>query len=77
MSFAMENSSYVDFALYSDCQCEDFPVKVEGTCKLSGYVFNTTRDGSAFTPVYPGSSPWVTSVGATQVRLPSEALSGT
>ena len=62
----------------SDCACDAFPTltSADGECTLSAAdpVLGATRSGwthgemdSPFYPMYPSSSPWVTSVGATQL----------
>jgi len=53
---------------YSDCTCEEVgTVVTSGTCTVSGYQYDPYRYKSMFTPDFPASSPWVTTVGATQV----------
>jgi len=48
----------------SDCACEDIkPVDLSGLT-VSGYKFNQSA-GNIFAPIWPGSSPYITSVGAT------------
>lgn len=48
----------------------------EGSCSLSGFTFQPKKDGDTpFTPSFPASSPWVTSVGATQVWFGSGVAS--
>ncbi|CAM9405627.1 unnamed protein product [Choristocarpus tenellus] len=56
-----------NLSFYSDCECGDIPTEVEGSCTLSGYSFETSVDDTVFAPDFPASSPWVTSVGGTQV----------
>ncbi|CAN0171587.1 unnamed protein product [Scytosiphon promiscuus] len=63
MAFNISSLSF-----YSDCKCADVPKVQEGSCTLSGYEYHPATDGETpFTPSFPASSPWVTSVGATQV----------
>ncbi|CAN0440212.1 unnamed protein product, partial [Laminaria digitata] len=63
MAFSSLNVSF-----FSDCKCKDVPTVSVGSCSLSGYAFEKGRDGATpFAPAFPASSPWVTSVGATQV----------
>ena len=63
MAFLASNLSF-----YSSCKCKNVPTMTEGTCSLSGFTFQPKKDGDTpFTPGFPASSPWVTSVGATQV----------
>lgn len=65
MSFTASNLSF-----YSDCKCKDVSSVKHGTCSLSGFSFQPKKDGKTpFTPSFPASSPWVTSVGATQVWI--------
>eukprot|EP00904_Undaria_pinnatifida_P000763 jgi/Undpi1/10688/HiC_scaffold_29.g13136.m1 len=60
--------SFANVSFYSECECADVPTVTVGTCSLSGYSFEKGRDGATpFAPAFPASSPWVTSVGATQV----------
>eukprot|EP00611_Tribonema_gayanum_P024297 TRINITY_DN5331_c0_g1_i7.p1 TRINITY_DN5331_c0_g1~~TRINITY_DN5331_c0_g1_i7.p1 ORF type:complete len:772 (-),score=273.02 TRINITY_DN5331_c0_g1_i7:148-2463(-) len=63
-------------SFYSDCTCDVIPTVTVGSCSLRGYVVgevlsgdtpDTAQRASSFTPDFPASSPWVTSVGATQV----------
>lgn len=57
-----------NLSFYSTCKCKNVPPMTEGTCSLSGFTFQPKKDGyTPFTPGFPASSPWVTSVGATQV----------
>ncbi len=62
----------------SDCACDAFPplVSADGTCRLeaadpaASAVADAWTHGdvdSPFYPMFPSSSPWVTSVGATQL----------
>ncbi|CAM9420408.1 unnamed protein product [Ectocarpus sp. 4 AP-2014] len=63
MAFEIARPSF-----YSDCECADVPPMTEGSCSLSGYTYQPEKDGATpFTPSFPASSPWVTSIGATQV----------
>lgn len=63
MAFSVGSLSF-----YSNCSCSEVPTFTEGTCSLSGYSFHPGKDGTTpFAPSFPASSPWVTSVGATQV----------
>lgn len=65
MAFSASNMSF-----YSSCKCDDVPAVTRGACSLSGFAFQPEKDGATpFTPGFPASSPWVTSVGATQVRV--------
>ncbi|CAN0086954.1 unnamed protein product, partial [Hapterophycus canaliculatus] len=63
MAFNISSLSF-----YSDCKCGEVPGVTLGSCSLSGYVYHPKTDGTPFAPSFPASSPWVTSVGATQVR---------
>ncbi|EAL63746.1 hypothetical protein DDB_G0287357 [Dictyostelium discoideum AX4] len=52
--------------IYSSCLCEDLtPVSGEGF-KMVGYSFDPSN-GPVFNPEFPASSPYVTSVGATEI----------
>jgi subtilase family serine protease len=50
---------------YSTCTCDQLQSATSNGYILSGYKFNPSN-GPLFTADYPTSSPWVTSVGATQ-----------
>ncbi|KAN0026551.1 hypothetical protein ACTFIV_007540 [Dictyostelium citrinum] len=54
--------------LYSSCSCENLitTTNTELGIKILGYSFDESA-GSLFSPQYPTSSPYVTSVGATQI----------
>jgi hypothetical protein len=63
---------------FSNCTCAALgpSFKKRGGCSIGGYVYNARTYGSMFAPDFPTSSPWVTSVGATQVmRLGCPACS--
>ncbi|CAN0533572.1 unnamed protein product, partial [Ectocarpus sp. 8 AP-2014] len=65
MAFEIARPSF-----YSDCECADVPPMTEGSCSLSGYTYQPEKDGATpFAPSFPASSPWVTSIGATQVGV--------
>lgn len=65
---------------FSNCTCANIvPVTatVNGvSCTVSGYVYKSEY-GSIFTPDFPTSSPYVTSVGATESRLDMGDACGT
>ncbi|KAN0053157.1 hypothetical protein ACTA71_006681 [Dictyostelium dimigraforme] len=54
--------------LYSSCSCENLipTTNTDLGIKIIGYSFDESA-GSLFSPQYPTSSPYVTSVGATQI----------
>lgn len=55
-------------SFYSDCDCARVPTMVNEKCSIRGYdVARDLKGKSPFTPDFPASSPWITSVGATQV----------
>lgn len=55
---------------FSSCTCDKTGVIAQvGGCSIRGYVFDKDTYKTAFAPDFPASSPWVTSVGATQVWL--------
>ncbi|KYQ99793.1 peptidase S8 and S53 domain-containing protein [Tieghemostelium lacteum] len=51
---------------HSDCTCTDLTAYEDDQYLITGYTFNPDQ-GSLFLPFFPGSSPYVTSVGATQI----------
>jgi hypothetical protein len=60
---------------FSSCTCDKTGVIAQvGGCSIRGYVFDKDTYKTAFAPDFPASSPWVTSVGATQVRLVDKAM---
>lgn len=74
--FVMANAKTCDAGLELDamnnthfysmkCSCEDLVTGTSAGLMVSGYTFNQSS-GSPFLPDYPTSSPYVTSVGATQ-----------
>jgi hypothetical protein len=71
----------------TDCACDAFPplVSADGSCVLSAVdpATSASRDAwthgavdSPFYPMFPSSSPWVTSVGATQLPPASHPSGG-
>ncbi|KAK5578352.1 hypothetical protein RB653_008022 [Dictyostelium firmibasis] len=65
-NFQYENDQFGNTHIYSNCSCEDLtPVSGEGF-KMVGYSFDPSN-GPIFNPDFPASSPYVTSVGATEI----------
>ncbi|KAN0023173.1 hypothetical protein ACTFIU_011336 [Dictyostelium citrinum] len=65
-NFQFEFDRYGNSHIYSSCLCEDLtPVSGEGF-KMVGYSFDPSN-GPIFNPDFPASSPYVTSVGATEI----------
>ena len=53
------------YHVYSTCSCQSLQAITQSGYNVAGYVFNRAN-GPVFTADYPTSSPFVTSVGATQ-----------
>lgn len=59
----------IDGTIYSTCQCSNIPLTDLGSgCKISGYVYDPSVQGTTFSPFYPASSAYVTSVSSTQLN---------
>ena len=56
--------------LYSSCTCDKLKTEVSHGYSVSGFVFNK-KNGPVFVADYPTSSPYVTSVGASQFIINS------
>jgi subtilase family serine protease len=65
-NFNLEADSQNNQHVYSSCACSQMQSASGGGYTISGYVFNQ-NNGPVFTADFPTSSPYVTSVGATQL----------
>jgi hypothetical protein len=65
------NGSYPYF--YSDCQCTALQNATVGTCTVAGFSKADAMNYPSLFTDFPTSSPWVTSVGATQFQIGFEA----
>ena len=54
--------------------CAELPVITFGNCSIRGYEYKA-ENGNAFWPEFPSSSPYVTSVGASQLLISKQDLS--
>jgi len=64
-ALAIESDRTQDPHLYSSCDCKSLSSTDSNGYTIKGYVFDQSN-GAIFTGEYPTSSPYVTSVGATQ-----------
>eukprot|EP01116_Phalansterium_solitarium_P016018 TRINITY_DN361_c0_g1_i1.p1 TRINITY_DN361_c0_g1~~TRINITY_DN361_c0_g1_i1.p1 ORF type:complete len:703 (+),score=220.70 TRINITY_DN361_c0_g1_i1:849-2957(+) len=65
----IENDKDQNPHFYSACTCTEIRAVSSNGYRFEQYVFNE-NNGYIFAPDYPTSSPWVTSVGATQFKSP-------
>eukprot|EP01118_Nematostelium_gracile_P006980 TRINITY_DN2260_c0_g2_i1.p1 TRINITY_DN2260_c0_g2~~TRINITY_DN2260_c0_g2_i1.p1 ORF type:complete len:703 (-),score=211.10 TRINITY_DN2260_c0_g2_i1:86-2194(-) len=65
-NFNLEQDLGMNYHIYSDCGCNKLVSTTSAGYTISGYTF-AQQNGALFTADYPTSSPYVTSVGATQL----------
>eukprot|EP01132_Coremiostelium_polycephalum_P001379 gene1379-1742_t len=63
---ALDQDQQQNYNIHTQCQCSDLKPLTFGGFTVEGYSYDPSN-GAIFAPDYPTSSPYVTSVGATQV----------
>eukprot|EP01117_Protostelium_nocturnum_P016635 TRINITY_DN6634_c0_g1_i1.p1 TRINITY_DN6634_c0_g1~~TRINITY_DN6634_c0_g1_i1.p1 ORF type:complete len:714 (-),score=170.80 TRINITY_DN6634_c0_g1_i1:122-2263(-) len=61
----LEQDSRMQYHIYSECSCDDMIPSTSDGLTISGYKFNPS-EADVFVADFPASSPFITSVGATQ-----------
>ncbi|EFA77524.1 peptidase S8 and S53 domain-containing protein [Heterostelium album PN500] len=68
---SIEQDSQQNYHIHSNCACSSLNTITHSGFKVSGYTYSESN-GAMFYPDFPTSSPYVTSVGATQILSMSQ-----